>query len=327
MNIRALVYRLLGYKTFDELFDQVKKGKKVSKKAFDNARKRADALLPTRLFYPKGGEVLEAVQDVQISYLIYFMAPYTGGGNSKLFKGERVIVGKPNKDKALGYYCYPINADDIEDRVIPYSDQNSPVYNGFSLFIDTKSLNKEFKRIELTPIKFKMGDATNPTNSGTKIIVHICNDVGGWGKGFVMAISKRWKEPEAEYRNWYKNKELEQTDTVKFERLERRDKYSSEKKFELGNVLFVKVTDDIWIANMIAQRDIRADKYGQPPIRYSFVSECLQRVRQFAKRQNASVHMPRIGCGLAGGQWPEIEEIINENLIGYEIETTVYDFE
>jgi O-acetyl-ADP-ribose deacetylase (regulator of RNase III) len=298
-----------------------------SKKTFDNARKRLKALLPIRLFYPKGGEVFEAVQDVQISYLIHFMAPYTGGGNAKLFKGERIIVSKPNKDKALGYYCYPINADDIENRMIPYSDQNSPPYDGFSLFIDIKSLNKEFKRIELIPLKFKMGDATNPTNSGTKIIVHICNDVGGWGKGFVMAISKRWKEPEAEYRNWYQNKELEQTDTVKFERLQRRDKYSSEKKFELGNVQFVKATDDIWIANMIAQRGIRPDKDGQPPIRYSYVSECLQRVRQFAKRQNASVHMPRIGCGLAGGQWPEIEEMINENLIGHEIETTVYDFE
>jgi hypothetical protein len=40
------------------------------------------------------------------------------------------------------------------------------------------------------------------------------------GKGFAMAISKRWKQPEIEYRNWYKNKEVAQTDTVIFERLE-----------------------------------------------------------------------------------------------------------
>ncbi|MCZ2356353.1 MAG: Appr-1-p processing protein [Bacteroidia bacterium] len=179
----------------------------------------------------------------------------------------------------------------------------------------------------MTPIKFIKGDATNPTDNGTKIIVHICNDVGGWGKGFVMAISKRWKQPETKYRSWYKSKELENTDIVQFERLESRDKYSNEKKFELGNVQFVKATDDIWVANMLAQRDIRPDKDGLPPIRYTFVSECLERVRQFAKRQNASVHMPRIGCGLAGGQWTEIEEIVNDNLIAHEIETTVYDFE
>jgi hypothetical protein len=207
--------------------------------------------------YPKGGEVFEAVQEVQISYLTHFMAPYTGGDKAKLLKGERVIIIKPNQDKPLGYYCYPINADEVEERIIPSSDKNDPAYNGFSLSIDTKSLNNDFKQIELTPIKFKKGDATNPTDNGTKIIVHICNDVGGWGKGFVMAISKRWKQPETEYRNWFKNKELEQTDTIQFERLESRDKYSNEKKFELGNVQFVKASDDIWVANMIAQRDIQ----------------------------------------------------------------------
>lgn len=177
------------------------------------------------------------------------------------------------------------------------------------------------------PITFRKGDATNPTDNGTKIIVHICNDIGGWGKGFVMAISKRWKLPEAEFRNWYKNKKLEPSDTLQFERIESRDEYSNEKKFKLGNVQFVKVTDDIWVANMIAQKDIKPDKTGLPPIRYSSVSECLERVRQFAERHNATIHMPRIGCGLAGGKWAEIEEIINDNLIVPGIETTVYDFE
>ncbi|PSL41287.1 hypothetical protein CLV51_1211 [Chitinophaga niastensis] len=44
-------------------------------------------------------------------------------------------------------------------------------------------------------IYFK-GDATKPLGSANKIIAHICNDIGGWGKGFVTAISKRWSEPE-----------------------------------------------------------------------------------------------------------------------------------
>ena len=34
-------------------------------------------------------------------------------------------------------------------------------------------------------------------------ICHVCNDVGGWGKGFVVAISQRWPQPEAQYRAWY----------------------------------------------------------------------------------------------------------------------------
>jgi hypothetical protein len=29
-----------------------------------------------------------------------------------------------------------------------------------------------------------------------KLICHICNDLGGWGKGFVLALSRRWEGPE-----------------------------------------------------------------------------------------------------------------------------------
>lgn len=38
-------------------------------------------------------------------------------------------------------------------------------------------------------INYIKGDATQPIKDGNKIIVHICNDIGGWGKEFVTAIS------------------------------------------------------------------------------------------------------------------------------------------
>jgi hypothetical protein len=34
-------------------------------------------------------------------------------------------------------------------------------------------------------INFIVGDATTPIGDGLKIIVHVCNDIGGWGRGFV----------------------------------------------------------------------------------------------------------------------------------------------
>jgi hypothetical protein len=37
--------------------------------------------------------------------------------------------------------------------------------------------------------------------------------------------------------------------------------------------------------------------------------------------------MPRIGCGLAGGDWPEIEKIITAELLSKNISVNVYDFE
>lgn len=52
-------------------------------------------------------------------------------------------------------------------------------------------------------LNYVKGDATSPQGDGTKAIVHVCNNIGAWGAGFVMAISRRWPEPEAAYREWY----------------------------------------------------------------------------------------------------------------------------
>src|ERR1044072_1671109 len=49
-------------------------------------------------------------------------------------------------------------------------------------------------------ISYLKGDATSPQAKGVKLICHICNDLGGWGKGFALAISRRWDEPEEKYR-------------------------------------------------------------------------------------------------------------------------------
>lgn len=58
----------------------------------------------------------------------------------------------------------------------------------------------------MTQIIYLKGDVTNPIAKGNKIIAHICNDAGGWGKSFVLAISRKWKEPEKFYRKCYKDK-------------------------------------------------------------------------------------------------------------------------
>ncbi|WP_406825959.1 macro domain-containing protein [Pedobacter sp. KACC 23697] len=153
-------------------------------------------------------------------------------------------------------------------------------------------------------IEYKNGDATNPTNKGNKIIVHICNDIGRWGKGFVLAISKRWKVPESKYRSWYQSKD----------------------NFNLGEVQFVQVEQDIWIANLIGQHKINKDENGNAPIRYDAIEEGLKKVADFAIDISASIHMPRIGCGLAGGKWEVIEPLIIETISKKDITTTVYDF-
>ncbi|WP_316787696.1 macro domain-containing protein [Pedobacter frigoris] len=153
-------------------------------------------------------------------------------------------------------------------------------------------------------IDYKNGDATKPENKGNKIIVHVCNDIGGWGKGFVMAISKRWKEPERSYRDWFKTKD----------------------NFVLGQVQFVQVEAELWVANLIGQHKINKDEQGNAPIRYEAILSGLDKVGEYALENNMTVHMPRIGCGLAGGTWDKIEPIIQSTLTGRNISVTVYDF-
>lgn len=153
----------------------------------------------------------------------------------------------------------------------------------------------------MIPINYVKGDATRPQGSSNKIIAHICNDIGAWGKGFVLAISNRWNEPERRYRRWYRDK-----------------------VFALGMVQFVKVEPDIWIANMVAQHGIRRT-CRNIPIRYNAVTKCLKVVLEKSRELNAAVHMPRIGCGLAGGKWERIEPIINQELCEKDIAVTVYD--
>ena len=136
-------------------------------------------------------------------------------------------------------------------------------------------------------------------------IAHICNDQGGWGKGFVGAFSKRWEGPEAAYRSWYKDR--------------------SKNDFGPGAVQLVAVEQNLWVANMVAQYGYQATHQG-PPIRYDAVRKCLKQLAAEAKNLKASVHMPRIGCGLAGGKWEDIEPIITDELTSQGIEVSVYDF-
>lgn len=155
-----------------------------------------------------------------------------------------------------------------------------------------------------TPIHYATGDATAPPVPGPRIIAHVCNDIGAWGRGFVMALSKRGPEPEAAYRAWY------------------RDRSSND--FALGAVQLVPVHDSVWVANMIGQHGIRRAG-GQPPVRYEAIDEALGRLGEHAVRLRASVHMPRIGCGLAGGRWEQIEPLLERQLAARGVVVTVYD--
>ena len=157
----------------------------------------------------------------------------------------------------------------------------------------------------MSEIFYVRGDATAPFGKGVKLIAHVCNDLGGWGKGFVVAVSRRWPEPEAAYRRWHRER--------------------AKNDFGLGAVQFVEVSRFIWVANMIGQRGMRTGSKGVP-VRYEAIDTALAALADKAAELDASVHMPRIGCGLAGGKWSRVEPLITRRLVERGIAVTVYDF-
>jgi O-acetyl-ADP-ribose deacetylase (regulator of RNase III) len=162
------------------------------------------------------------------------------------------------------------------------------------------------------PITYLRGDATHPAGEGKRLIVHICNDMGAWGRGFVMALSARWDEPERAYREWH------------------RSGYTlydhHQEEFKLGNIQLVSVQNSratlgLWVVNMIAQHGIGV-KDGVPPIRYDALRECLTKVAGHCN--GGRISMPRIGCGLAGGTWEKVGPIVEET-VGH-LDVFVFDF-
>lgn len=140
-----------------------------------------------------------------------------------------------------------------------------------------------------TNIQFISGDATQPVFKKT-IIAHVCNDIGAWGSGFVIAVSNKWKLPEFHYRKWY---------------------IKNDGSFKLGEVQYVTVSDDVIVANMIAQHGIRS-RNNAVPLDYQALRACLANVFKRANELTYSIQMPRIGCGLAGGNWNQVQKIIEE---------------
>ena len=158
-------------------------------------------------------------------------------------------------------------------------------------------------------IEYITGDATRPKRyeympSEPIIIAHVCNDQGGWGKGFVVELGERYPRAKHFYRHWAR---------------------AGGDTFQLGRVQLVEVDTNLYVANMVAQHGYRATKKDGIPLRYEALRECLGTVCDHALRLKASVHMPRIGSGLAGGDWAKIEPIVIAELAGG-VRTVIYRY-
>lgn len=159
----------------------------------------------------------------------------------------------------------------------------------------------------VSAIQYIKGDATLPNIEGTKIIAHVCNNIGKWSKGFVAALSQRYTEPEYKYKEWY------------------RKKIYNSIPFALGNVQIVFIKKDLYIANMIAQDGIYK-KERVHPIRYTALDKCLNDlILLYKNTAKFSIHMPRISCDLSKDNWNIVSQIIEQTLCKNNIPVYIYD--
>lgn len=165
----------------------------------------------------------------------------------------------------------------------------------------------------MSRIHYIKGDATYPDACpGPKIIAHIVNDEGKWGKGFALALGKMYPSARVDYLRWHRDVP----------------------HFGLGKVRFTAPKTEIgsslpWIAHMVAQHSVQivSRPTDSPPIRYDALRLCLSIVCSAAKNSGRTVHMPRIGSGLAGGKWELIEPIINQTICDKFVDVYVYDLQ
>ena len=151
-------------------------------------------------------------------------------------------------------------------------------------------------------IKYELGDATKPRGGGNKIIAQVVNTMAGLGMGFGRAMSAAWPKSATALKTW------------------RKDSAS----FTLGEARLTKLGDDIYVFQMLAQKGLKPSREGIP-LRYESLRKCLIELAHVANDHFASVHMPRIGAGQAGGKWAIIEWMLYDELIGRGVGVTVYD--
>jgi hypothetical protein len=150
MNLKYKFLRLLGYRTFDEMYKELQEGKRKEISHGDTQKSAAlqRALYPKNIRYPQSGDIYLCIEDAQINYMTHWMKPYTGGDKTIFPKDEKIKISDIRQPKPTSVYCQATNADKIEELLIPQSEREQYDYNGYSLVVDTVTLNKKFKLIE-----------------------------------------------------------------------------------------------------------------------------------------------------------------------------------
>lgn len=155
-----------------------------------------------------------------------------------------------------------------------------------------------------------VGKFIHNQNHGSSVIVpHVCNNIDLFGAGFAAAVAKYYPIVKSNYHMLGKKQTLGYSQFV-----------TADENKEYGHKLI--------FVNMIAQNGIIGHNNPRP-LNYGALVRSMILVNQFIQQNFDSnnpvqIHAPKFGCGLAGGNWNFIKELICD--IWSNISVIVYEF-
>lgn len=134
-------------------------------------------------------------------------------------------------------------------------------------------------------------------NQPTGLIVHGVNCQGVMGKGIALSIKKKYPQVFTDYKQYYNNN----TNL-------------------LGNVIYTKINEELIICSMFIQEFYGNDK--RQYVNYNALELGFLTIEYDLEESNKSdwvVKIPKIGCGLAGGDWNIVSKILEKTNLNIEV--------
>lgn len=149
-------------------------------------------------------------------------------------------------------------------------------------------------------IKYVQGNVLLALKSGDlDVVAHGCNCQGGFGSGIAGQIAKMWPHVRSSYLDLHRS-----GGTI------------------LGFFQPVPISHNQFIVNCGTQ-----DNYlprGIQHADYDAIDDVMESLSLYTKHKNLRVGVPKIGAGLAGGDWQIIESIILRHFVDQDLTVYIY---
>ena len=147
------------------------------------------------------------------------------------------------------------------------------------------------------------------------VIAHGCNCLSSMGAGIAPQMAKAFGADKFEMETW--GPTIEKLGDIDFETFILIEKYV----LPLKDYANIKNDPELTVVNAYTQYHY-GHKFG-PPLDYEALTLCLRKMNHMFKGKH--IGLPQIGCGLAGGDWERVKQIIQTELKDCEVTVVIYD--